>query len=203
MGDTPGFWDVIEGRRSVRSFTDQPVERGLIERMLAAGVLAPNAHNTQSWRFVVLTDKAVMVKVVDRMFPRYQQALLDSGLDAAEVAELANKRRARLTAAPVAVIVCVAEDDLKYYADEMRTQGEVQMGVQSAALAAGNILQAAHALGLGGVWMCAPMFAPEDVRDALDLPPDWQAQTMLLLGYPAEEPPARPRRPMDEVVVWR
>jgi coenzyme F420-0:L-glutamate ligase/coenzyme F420-1:gamma-L-glutamate ligase len=203
MTDSQGFWDVIEGRRSVRQFAERPVERGLIERMLAAGAMAPNAHNTQSWRFVVLTDKPAMTAVVDRMNPRYQQALLESGLDAAEAAVLAEKRRTRLTCAPVVVIVCVAQGDLKAYIDATRSQGEVQMAIQSAALAAGNILLAAHALGLGGVWMCAPMFAPGEVREELDLPADWEAQAMLLLGYPADEPAGRPRRPMEEVVAWR
>lgn len=197
-----GFWEVLESRRSVRRFKPQPVEREIIERLLGAGVRAPNAHNNQSWRFAVLTDKADMARLVDAMRPDYEQALLDSGMDAAAAAEFADRRGARLTAAPLAVIVCVAQGDLKTYEDETRSRGEELMAVQSAALAGGHLVLAAQALGLGGVWMCAPMFVPEIVRTALDLPADWAAQGMLLLGYPDEAPEHRPRKPLEEVVRW-
>ena len=76
------------------------------------------------------------------------------------------------------------------------------MAVQSAALAGGHLLLAAQALGLGGVWMCAPLFVPEVVQTALGLPADWIAQGMLLLGYPDESPDGRPRKSISEVVRW-
>jgi len=49
--------EVIEKRRSVRSYTDKPVERDKIQRLLEAARLAPSASNRQEWRFVVVTDK--------------------------------------------------------------------------------------------------------------------------------------------------
>ncbi len=45
----------------------------------------------------------------------------------------------------------------------------------------------AHAEGLGACWVCAPLFAPEEVRAELALPLDWQPQGVVTLGYPAEE----------------
>ena len=197
-----GFWEVLESRRSIRRFKPEPIEREIIERLLGAAVRAPNAHNNQSWRFAVLTEKADMARLVDAMRPDYEQALLDSGMDAAGAAEFADRRGARLTGAPLAVIVCVAQGDLKTYDAEIRSRGEELMAVQSAALAGGHLLLAAQALGLGGVWMCAPMFVPEIVQAALDLPKDWAAQGMLLLGYPDEAPEYRPRKPLEEVVRW-
>lgn len=196
------FWEVLEGRRSVRTFEDRPVEKALIERMIEAGTRAPNAHNNQSWRFVIVTDKRELTRMVLAMQPKYRQALLNSGMAAEEVEALAEKRKLRLTSAPAAILPCVAKDDLPVYDDEERTHGDWMMAVQSAALAAGNILLAAHALGLGGVWICAPMFAPEAVRDAFDLPGDWVAQGMLVIGYPAEKPDFRERKPLAEVVRW-
>lgn len=49
--------EVIKKRRSVRSYTDKPVERDKIQRLLEAARLAPSASNRQEWRFVVVTDK--------------------------------------------------------------------------------------------------------------------------------------------------
>ena len=50
------------------------------------------------------------------------------------------------------------------------------MAVQSTAMAVQNMLLLAHAEGLAACWMCAPLFCPDTVRAALDLPADWQPQ---------------------------
>ncbi len=68
------------------------------------------------------------------------------------------------------------------------------MAMQSASLAGGQLLLAAHAEGLGACWMCGPLFAPQAVRDALDLPADWEPQALIVLGWPAEQPAARARQ---------
>ena len=70
-----------------------------------------------------------------------------------------------------------------------RQQSEHWMGIQSVALAGGHLLLAAWAEGLGGVWMCAPLFAQAAASQALDLPGSWQPQALILLGYPAKSLP--------------
>jgi nitroreductase len=88
------------------------------------------------------------------------------------------------------------------YPDAVRSRAEWTMAVQSVALASQNLLLAAHAAGLGVCWMCAPLFIPALVRDALDLPEAWEPQAVLTLGYPAEER-TKERAPLSERVVWR
>ena len=58
------------------------------------------------------------------------------------------------------------------------------MAVQSAAMAAQNLLLAAQSEGLGGCIMCAPLFCPETVAEALKLPRGWTAQMLLTIGMP-------------------
>jgi nitroreductase len=77
------------------------------------------------------------------------------------------------------------------------------MGVQSVAMAGENILLSAHALGLGGVWICAPLFAARAVTRTLALPENWQPQGLLLLGYPDAIPPARSRQAWAELTITR
>ena len=48
--------DAIQKRRSIRKFTDQPVPREMIKRILQAGIDAPSAKNRQPWRFVVVQN---------------------------------------------------------------------------------------------------------------------------------------------------
>jgi F420 biosynthesis protein FbiB-like protein len=77
--------------------------------------------------------------------------------------------------------------EMDTYPDKRRQQFEHQMAVQSTAMAAQNLLLAAHAEGLGACWLCAPLFCQDVVRATLDLPKDWETQGAVILGYPASE----------------
>lgn len=60
-------FEAIEKRYSCRKYQDRPIEQELLDRIFAAGRLAPSAHNTQDWRFVVVTDKKVRYEVARSM----------------------------------------------------------------------------------------------------------------------------------------
>jgi nitroreductase len=55
--------EAIKNRRSIREFTDRPVERELLQQILTAGIWAPSGLNNQPWRFVVLTDRDMMSRL--------------------------------------------------------------------------------------------------------------------------------------------
>jgi nitroreductase len=130
----------------------------------------------------------------------YRAALKAGGMTAEEVEARAENRKARICGAQVVILLLMDVDDLDKHRDANRDIGEFTMGIQSTALAGGYLLLAAHAEGLGGGWMCAPLFAPERVREACELPTTWIPQGMVLLGYPAEEPKKKERKPLEEVV---
>ncbi len=56
-------WDVVRSRRNVRKYTDQPIAREALERILEAGRRAPSSMNWQPWNFVVVTDRAQLVEL--------------------------------------------------------------------------------------------------------------------------------------------
>ena len=56
--------------------------------------------------------------------------------------------------------------------------------------------------GLAACWMCAPLFCPEVVRASLDLPPAWQPQGLVTLGFPADAGRDRPRKPLAAFVRY-
>jgi coenzyme F420-0:L-glutamate ligase/coenzyme F420-1:gamma-L-glutamate ligase len=70
------------------------------------------------------------------------------------------------------------------------------------ALAGRNLLLMAHAEGPGACWMCAPLFCPEVVQRALNLPADYEPLGLTTLGYLAEERPGE-RFPLEMRVMWR
>ena len=76
------------------------------------------------------------------------------------------------------------------------------MGIQSISMAGLQLLLAATAEGLGGVWTCGPLFAPDSVRSVLHLPDPWKPQGMILLGYPDEIPQSKEIKSIEEVVKF-
>jgi len=201
--DTEGLLPWLEGRRSVRRFEERPVPRELLERILRSACMAPSAHNRQPWRFAVVSLGEMRRRLTDCMAAEFHRDLQADGLPESEVETRIARGVDRLLRAPGAVVLCSTMAEMDHYADPRRDQAERTMALQSASLAGGQLLLAAHAEGLGGCWMCGPLFAPQAVRDALDLPADWEPQALIVLGWPAEQPAARERRAFDDTVRWR
>lgn len=88
------------------------------------------------------------------------------------------------------------------YPDQQRQTAEHLLAVQSTANAGMHVLLAAHAEGLGGVWMCSPVFAQQPVQKELQIPETWLPQAMFLIGYPLEAPEVRKRKSIDDLVRW-
>lgn len=189
-------------RRSIRRYTDQPVPRQLVEQILEAAIWSPSAHNRQPWRFAVIQDEASKHKLASAMGTRLRHDLTADGVPETVIADDVNRSYERITNAPVLIALCLTMADMDSYPDEKRSRNEYLMAVQSVAMAGQNLLLAAHDLSLGACWMCAPLFCPDVVVSALDLPEDWQPQGLITLGYPAQER-EKTRKPLIETVIWR
>lgn len=196
------FWRTLFDRRSLRRYSTQPVPPVLLERLLTAAIWAPNAHNRQPWRFAVVTQAETQRRLAEEMAERWEQDLLADGVDPAIARRRAAISRQRITGAGALVLGCLTLADMDHYPDPERQRLEELMAAQSLALALGNLLLAAHHEGLAACWMCAPLFVPDLVRSTLALPPDWEPQSLITLGYPAETRTSA-RRPLQEIVLWR
>ncbi len=130
---------------------------------------------------------------------RYHLGL--DGHDPATIEQRLQRSRERVLNAPVIIIPCLYLNDLDVYPDPDRQAAETTMAIQSLGCAVQNMLLAAFALGLAAGWMCAPLFAPAAVRAALELAADLHPQALIPIGYLAQEPKRRPRRPLSELVV--
>lgn len=190
--------DAIHTRRSIRRYLDRPVPPILIDQLLEAATWAPSAHNRQPWRFVVIQTAAVKAQLADRLGERLKADRLRDGDPLEAIERDVQRSRDRITAAPIVIVACLSLIDMDRYSDERRSALEKIMAIQSVANAVQNVLLTAHDLGLGACWLCAPLFAPDVVRDVLNLPPDWDAQALITLGYPADAD-ANARKPKDRV----
>jgi F420 biosynthesis protein FbiB-like protein len=178
------------------------VDDALLSVLLDAAIWAPSAHNRQPWRFALVREAAARDGLARAMGERLRTDLRADGVDPAVIEADAGRSYARLTGAAALIVVCLTMVGMDTYPDDGRQTREQHMAVQSVAMAGQNLLLAAHAHGLGACWMCAPLFCPEVVRAALDLPPDWEPQGVITLGYPAETR-EKTRQPLESVVLWR
>jgi len=152
--------EAIYGRRSIRRYTDEPVTDAEIEVLLKAAMAAPSAGNQQSWRFIVVRDRAV--------------------LDEMSVATPYSKM---LAAAPLGMVV----------AGDTRDEKHPGYWVQDCSAAIQNLLVAAHATGLGAVWIGVhpEREREENVRRICAVPEGIVPLAMIALGHPEElKPPA-------------
>jgi F420 biosynthesis protein FbiB-like protein len=176
----------LSNRRSIRRYHDKPIPPETIEQLLTAAIWAPSAHNRQPWRFAVMTEWATKHKLATAMGEKLRADLTADHTPPDLIEKDTNRSYQRITNAPLLILLCLSMADMDSYPDPMRQQHEWTMAVQSTAMAAQNLLLAAHALELGACWMCAPLFCPDLVKQTVVLPDDWQPQALITIGYPAE-----------------
>ncbi|MEK7312714.1 MAG: nitroreductase family protein, partial [Chloroflexota bacterium] len=133
----------IEGRRSIRRYTDRAAPRAAVERLLTAATWAPSAHNRQPWRFVVIASDSVKSALAGAMGERLRADRLADGDPPDRVDADAARSYARITSSPVVIAVCLSMVDMDTYPDTRRKKAEYTMAAQSVAMAVQNLLLAA------------------------------------------------------------
>jgi nitroreductase len=166
------FFELIERRHSVRLFQDVPVETEKVEQILQSITCAPSAGNLQAYGiFLVQT-------------PEKRVALAKAALDQDFIAD-----------APLVLVFCAqpARSQMRY-----GPRGANLYALQDATIACTFAMLAATALGLCSVWVGA--FDDRKVLNVVGDPADLKPVAILPVGYPAEEPNLRPRRPLAELL---
>ena len=204
------LFDAIQGRKSIRRFKQTPVPDEDIKKILDAGRFAPSANNTQPWSFVVIQDP-VMLKnmaaatrdMIDKMVP-----YAENEKQAQRLAAYKNNYYTFFENAPVVIAVFMESSDAGTdrllarmgYSAEDRKRLRPLPGLQSVSAAIENILLAVHALGYGSCWMTGPLVAQEAFEKLLGFGKEKFIAALLPIGVPDENPLARNRKLLEEVV---
>jgi coenzyme F420-0:L-glutamate ligase / coenzyme F420-1:gamma-L-glutamate ligase len=190
---------ILRGRRSIRRYTEKPVTDAALEQVLEAATYAPSAHNRQPWRFAVLKTFAAKERLAFAMGEQLRFDRTRDGDRSEAIEQDVARSIARITGAPIVVVVCLTMEDMDRYPDDRRNAAEHQMAVQGTAMAIQNMLIAAHCAGLGASVMCAPLFCPDIVRTATNVPTKWDPQALVTLGHAANAGKPFRRRPLGEI----
>lgn len=176
--------EAIYQRRAVRSFKNKPLARNTLQELVDAAVQAPSAMNAQPWHFTIVRSSVLL----DRIAAEAKQFLLVSG-DAPEGLrlELLSPEFHVLHHAPALILISIRGKD---------------WAAEDAALAAQNLMLAAHDQGLGSCWigLAQGWFASEEGRRIINLPNEFSPMAPIIVGHPGTIPPPVSRK--APVIQW-
>jgi nitroreductase len=155
------FLSIIRTRRTIRRFADRPIEPSVLIDLVDAARLAPSAANKQPLRYVVVSDAALCAQVFANV---------------AWAGYIRPKRNPGPGQEPKAYIVILVDKDI---AGEHGAPTDV-------GAAAENMMLAAWSIGIGSCWMGA--IQRVEIGRILHIPENMSVDTLVALGYPAEEP---------------
>jgi coenzyme F420-0:L-glutamate ligase/coenzyme F420-1:gamma-L-glutamate ligase len=182
-------------RRSVRHYTQQPVDADALRRAVAAALTAPAPHHTHPVRFVWVRNRPLRTKLLDEMRSSWREDLRGDEF----MPEQIERRVARgdlLYGAQEIVLPFLVPDGQHTYPDQRRNTAEHTMFTVAAGGAVQGLLVALAAEGLGSCWVSSTIFAADVVRSVLDLPADWEPLGAVAVGHP-EDGPLAPRQGRD------
>ena len=172
--------DTIKKRRSIRKYKDDPVPRDMVEACIEAARHAPSASNVQGWRFF-----AVEGELKDRLVKEAMGGIV-----------VPNKWA---RTAPVVVALAMK---LNLVTDRLGAKvKDIDYHLVDAGIAGEHFVLQAAELGLGTCWI--GWFNKKAVRRLLEIPAGWDIPALITLGFPAEEPKPKERRPLDEIITFR
>lgn len=178
------LFDAIAERRSVREYLPQSPPEELIKRVVSAAVMAPSAVNRQPWTFTVVRDRSLLDRI-SREAKAHMTGARPLRLPEHLYEWLASEEFHVFYRAPALIVISAPAID-PWIAEDC-------------ALAAQNLMLAAHGFGLGSCWigLSQPWLATPAGKQALGLAETQTPVAPIILGYPAAAPPAVARKEPD------
>lgn len=182
--------EAIYGRRSVRTYGDQPVDKATVRALVHAAIQAPSSMNEQPWAFVVVQDPEQLTRYSERVKAQVLKRLKpDSPLNRYRDM-LADPDYHVFHRAGTLIIICA--------------RPAAHNGVEDCSLAAQNLMLAAHAMGLATcpIGFARPWLNLAGSKRELAIPATYQAVFPVIVGYPKGETPVVARTE-PEILLWR
>ena len=197
------FLQFVRSRRSIRKFRKDPLSRENLHHIIEAASWAPSASNRQDWEFTIITSPTTKKRMEDIVRNCWKSILdkSETGVIKEELEKYA-KNFDWFSHAP-ALIVISAKRPEAFLSNLLGEAAEDVAGTEiSAAMAAQNLMLAAHALGIGSCCITGPLAAQEALKELLGLGKRRKIVCLVALGYPAEQPEAPLRKTAEKIAKY-
>jgi len=186
--------EAINRRRSTREFTDRPIERQTVEKLLEAAMMAPSAKNSQTWRFTVIDEarRRGFLEII-------RKGIAHREAEGEEIGTIQWSIRC-IEQAPLTILVHNTDGIHPWKARKEHESWWDVATVQSVGAAIQNMLLAATELGLGSLWIADVWEAYSEINAWLET--DTQLVSAVSFGYTDIAPPVPARKPPEDVVRW-
>jgi nitroreductase len=170
--------EAIYHRRAVRHFTAAPVTREMLQTVIEAAIQAPSAINLQPWQFVVVRRRQMLRRIATSARDHLLSLMQPGSPYLRFRSMLEDPKCDILHGAPALVVICATTTNAQ--------------AAEDCALAAQNLMLAAHARGLGTccIGLARPWLNQPDGKRLLGIPTEWEAVIPIIVGVPAETPRA-------------
>ena len=177
--------DAIRNRRAVREYTDAPIDRATIERLINAAILAPSAMNLQPWAFAAVLNRERIGEYAKRIKSWLLTDFRQTGFSASLRDLIKEESYNVLHHAPALVLVLAKSSQPQAYED--------------CCLAAENLMLAARDDGLGTccIGLARPWLNLPSTKHELGLPEHHDVVFPLVLGHPKAWPESHGRHPAE------
>ena len=180
MIDSKKILELITSRQSDRKYSDQPVEKEKLNRIIEAGRMAPSACNAQPWKFIVATDPELIGKI-------------------AEAASAKLLGMNSFVAQAPAILVVVREKP-NMSSKVGATIKNKDYSLIDIGIASENICLQAKAEGLGSCMI--GWFDERMVRKILSIPRSKRVELLITIGYSLSEQRGKKRKPAEVTVSF-
>ena len=197
------FLQFVRSRRSIRKFRADPLPRENLRQIIEAASWAPSASNRQDWGFTIITSSSVKKRMEDTIRNCWKSILdkIETGVIRDELERYA-KNFDWFSLAPVLIAVSAKRPET-FLCDLLGGTADDIAGTEiSAAMATQNLMLAAHALGIGSCCITGPLAAQEALKDLLGFGKRRKIVCLVALGYPAEQPEAPLRKPVEKIAKY-
>jgi len=169
--------ELIKSRRSIRSFEDKELPKGLIEKIIEAGSWAPSAINMQPWKFIAVTNKEVITDMANAV-------LVKMGADPLVQERKKTMKDPIFYSAPLLAVI-------------LKEKENNWSGIDCA-LASQNMMLLAHSEGLGSCMI--GRIKRIDASQFVKIPEGYEVHSSVVFGYPAETPEPGERK--KDILEW-
>lgn len=200
---TNEFIKLIKERRSIRSYTDEKVDKELISEIIQAGRYAPSADNDQPWKFIVITKKEFIKYIASEIKSQLLSILKKKSILKYKFKELKDEKVVQLLGgaalakidiiffnAPVLVFI-ITKDHLFYN--------------ESCSCCAQNMMLAAHSLDLGSCWIgfASVLGMRKEILKKIGVPDNYHIAAALIFGHPKEKSKKPSIRKVEsDIINW-